>query len=122
MTMTYYSSTFSSTASNPPINLIGGMGTPSTAQESGTLGWLHGNKVWFYSSTNAPSDVAGVAAITDAGLLGMRAGDVVIGVTASGGSTTAYPWLGVIVCSAGSTNPGGICSTVGGQIASNYNT
>ncbi len=122
MTMTYYSSTFSSTASNPPIHIAGGIGTPSTSQESGSLGWLHGNKVWFYSSTNAPSDCAGVAAFTDGAALGMRAGDLVLGITASGGTTTAYPWMGVIVCSAASTAPGGLVSTAGGQIASNWNT
>ena len=122
MTMTYYSSTTSSTATNPPVHIAGGLGFQSTQQETGTLGWLHGNKVWFYSSTNAPADCAGVAAFTDGAALGMRAGDVMIGVTSSGGSTTAYAWLGVIVASAASTAPGGLVSTAGGQIASNWNT
>lgn len=122
MTMTYYSTTTSSTASNPPIAIAGGMAFQSTQQETGTLGWLHGNRVWFYSSTNAPSDCAGVAAFTDGAALGMRVGDVVLGVTASGGSTTAFAWLGVIVASAASTAPGGLVSTAGAQIASNFNT
>ncbi len=122
MTMTYYSSTTSSTTSNPPIKLISGLGVQSTSQETGTLGWLHGNALWFYSSTNAPTDCAGVAAFTDANALGIRAGDVVIGVTGSGGSTTPYPWLGVFVASAASTNPGGVASTAGGQISSNFTT
>ena len=122
MTMTYYSSTTSSTTSNPPIKLTGGLGVQSTQQETGTLGWLHGNGLWFYSSTNAPTDCAGVAAFTDANALGIRAGDVLIGVTGSGGSTTPYPWLGVFVASAASTNPGGILSTAGGQISSNFTT
>lgn len=121
MTITYYSSTTSSTTSNPPINFEGGLADQSTTQETGTLGWLHGNNVWFYSSTNAPSDLTGVNAITDANLLGIKVGDVVIGVTSSGGSTTPVgPWIGVWVATAGSTNPGGLMSTAGGQISSNW--
>ncbi len=120
MTMTYYSSTTSSTTSNPLINLVDGIGVGSTQKETGTLGWLHGNNVWFYSSTNAPSDLQTVGAVSDANILGVFAGDVVIGVTSSGGSTNPHqPWIGVFVASAASTNPGGLMSTAGGQISSN---
>lgn len=125
MTVTYYGSTGGTggtSAANPPLHIAGGIGSPSTGQEAGGLGWLHGNKVWFYSSTNAPADMAGVAAFSDGYALGMKAGDLVLGITASGGTTTAYPWMGVIVCSAASTAPGGLVSTAGGQIASNFNT
>ena len=133
MTGTYYSSTFSSTSSNPPIHIMGGLERQSTSQETGTLGWLHGNKVWSYSSTNTPGDCATVNFFTDAFQLGMRPGDIVLGVTASGGSThvgfpttgqtsgvstqQGGPWIGVIT---GSSAGSDFCSTVGGQISTNY--
>ena len=119
MTMTYYSSTFSSTSSNPPIQIAGGLGMQSTAQETGTLGWLHGNKVWFYSSTNAPADLAGVNAITDGKALGMKPGDVILGVCASGGSTVGYAYLMVVNPSSAGAND---VSTAGVTCSVNANT
>ena len=121
--MTYYSSTFSSTSSNPPIEIFGGFGRQSTGQETGSLGWLHGNKVWFYSSTNGSSECAVANFFTDAVQLGMRPGDIVLGVTASGGSTTPAVsstdvgvWIGVVT---GSSAGSDVCSTLGGQLSAN---
>ena len=121
MAGTYYSSTFSSTSSNPPIHVMGGLGRQSTGQETGSLGWLHGNKVWFYSSTNGSSDCAVANFFTDAVKLGMSPGDIVLGVTASGGTTDVGVvtgehgiWIGVITGSSAGSN---VCSTLGGQIS-----
>ena len=92
MTITYNGSTAGSTASNPPSVLAMAMGG-AIANSPG----LTGAKVWFYTSTNTAADMySSSAAIPDGYDLGMRTGDIVLGVTASAASTTPIGYFGVV--------------------------
>ena len=126
MTQSYYGTTSGSTLRNPP-NLLyavvggqipnaGDLVVPSTIPNMQL-----GGKVWFYSSTNAPSDMTGAQGIIDGGRLGMKNGDLLIGVCVSSwitssGQGNAYPYLGILVSSETSV------STAGFRIATNYTT
>ena len=96
MTMTYFGATAASTAANPPVLLYSVVG--GQIQYPGVLtASAKGGKVWFYSSTNAPTDVDDAGAISDGGALGMKPGDVLIGVMNGGAATTdCYPYIGIL--------------------------
>jgi len=120
MTMTYYGTTAATTSQNPPLSLVSVMG--GTIPYSGDLSsGAKGGRLWLYSSTNAASDLAvtaNVGAITDGRALGMKNGDVLIGVTnGTGGSalsSDATPFIGVLYSS--------ISTAAGFSICSNYTT
>lgn len=99
MGLTYNGATAGSTLANPPVildSVIGGQLPNSPG--------LLGAKVWFITSTNAATDFSGTLnAINDGIALGVKAGDVLIGVTATAGSTSPILYLGVFVSSAAST-------------------
>lgn len=94
MTITYNGSTAGSTSANPPVVIAQAM--------SGTIAnapGVKGAKLWFYTSTNAATDVATgqATSFTDATRLGMSEGDVVLGVySTSAGSTVPFLYLGVV--------------------------
>lgn len=91
MTITYNGTTAGSTSQNPPsvlAEVIGG-------QFSNSPG-LTGGKLWLYSSTNVIADLTAPNAITDGAALGMKAGDPVIVVTSSAGSSAPIVALGVV--------------------------
>ena len=105
--MTYASSTLGSTATNPPIELVSVL---SGSNASG-LG-MAGRATWFYTSTHTAVEVVAANFISDAKTLGMTAGDLMFGVTASAASTTPIGWMGVIVS----------VSTSGANLSSNVLT
>lgn len=119
MTMTYYSSTISATGTtnkNVPHVLFGTVGGRIQYPGDLTTRAMGGN-LWFYSSTNAPSDAAGAGVFTDGGLLGMKPGDVLIGVMNGGAATTdCYPYIGILNSTQSSL------STAAFNITSNYTT
>lgn len=96
MTMTYYGTTATSTSRNPPVVLYSVVG--GQLQYPGDLTTkAMGGKVWFYSSTNAQTDVDDAGAFSDGGVLGMKPGDVLIGVVNGGAATTdCYPYIGIL--------------------------
>lgn len=108
----YVGSTAASTASNPPVvlkSVIGGVlsncNTGSTTPVSNLAVGSMGGKLWMYSSTNNTTDVAGVAGFfNDGPQLGMKLGDVLIGIYSTANSTTPIAYMGVLVSSAGSTS------------------
>ncbi len=114
MTMTYNGTTAGSTAANPPVLLaaaIGGHvlfatsgGASSTGSFAGLPNGASGAKLWFYSSTNAYTDVIGAATFNDGVALGMTIGDFLIGVQTSANSTSPFVYIGALVTSAGSTS------------------
>ena len=122
MTMTYNGSTATSTAANPPVllySVVGGkIQYPGVLHTSTTL--ARGGKVWFYSSTNAQTDVDDAGAFSDGGRLGMTPGDILIGVvTGIGGgisSTDMYCYIGVLNSTESSL------SSAAYNICSNYAT
>lgn len=123
MALTYNGSTAGSTVANPPLvvaQTIGGKfpwvtsGTTDATVEYGS-----GGKIWFYSSTNLCTDLSSTAqvnAFSDGIALGMKRGDVLIGVQTSAGSTSPTLFLGVISASAASTG----FSLTTGYITSTY--
>lgn len=126
MTQSYYGTTAGSTLRNPPLVLYSVMGgqipQPGDLVVTGASPASQvGGKVWFYSSTNAPADMVTAQGIIDGGRLGMRNGDVLIGVCVSSfitssGQGNAYPYMGVLVSSESSV------STAGYRLATNYST
>ena len=116
MTMTYYGTTAVSTSRNPPSLLYSVVG--GQLQYPGDLTTkAMGGKVWFYSSTNAPTDVDDAGSISDGGRLGMSRGDVLIGVVNGGAATTdCYPYIGIL------NSTESTLSTAAYNITSNYTT
>jgi hypothetical protein len=107
--MSYSGTTAASTLANPPLQIARGVGGVNTIS-TGTGG---GRGLWFYGSSNGSTELVSNTFFTDAFYLGMKAGDVVIGVHATGSSVGVS--LGVI--GAVTTLGAGVAST-GGQIAS----
>ncbi len=106
--MAYSGSTAASSVANPPIQLV--KGVANTTNTGSTT--LAGNGVWFYSSTNGSTECHATSFFTDAYYLGMKAGDVIIGVSNTGSSV--HTWVGVVgaVTTAGAaTNASLIAST-----------
>lgn len=106
--MAYSGTTAATTVANPPIQLTKGLGG---GVQSGSTGGT-GTGLWFYSSTNGTTEVHASNFFTDAYYLGMKAGDVVIGVSNTGSS--AHVWVGVlgaVTTSGAATNASVIAST-----------
>lgn len=95
--MSYFSSTLGSTTSNPPRQIFGPIAqtaiVPGTAQTLTTQGSTAtnvpsgaggGGSLWYYASTNLTTDLVAAGFFSDGGALGMRAGDMVMGVQLSG--------------------------------------
>lgn len=116
MTMTYLGTTAASSAANPPVVLAASVG--GQIQWPGVLTTrAMGGKVWFYSSTNIMTDCDDAGAFTDGGVLGMRPGDLLLGVFNGGAATTdAYAFFGVLNSTQSSLSTGAY------NIASNYTT
>lgn len=93
MTTTYSGTTAGATSANPPI-LISNPQAGTIANAPGSKG----AKLWFYTSTNAATDVAlNANTFTDGKVLGMAEGDVLIGVySTSAGSTVQFMYMGVL--------------------------
>ena len=80
MTATYYGTTAGSTLQNPPIVVAQAM--------MGVIGnapGMKGGRLWFYTSTNYSTDISnsGTPIILDAEALGMKSGDLLLGVASS---------------------------------------
>ena len=78
MTATYYGATAASTLANPPV-VIGQTMSGSLNNSPGYLG----AKLWFYSSSNASTDISNSECFSDGQALGMQVGDVVLCVKAA---------------------------------------
>lgn len=103
--MTYSGATAASSLANPPMRIAGGMGGVSE-QSTATGG---GRGVWMYNSSHATSDLFSSNFFTDAFYLGMKAGDLIMGVSCTGSSV--YVWVGAV--SAVTTNGANVNSSGG---------
>ena len=106
---TYFGTTAATSAANPPI-VIGG-GLTSGVNTASTLG--NGSRLWFYNTTLGTSELLTVGAISDGYNLGMRSGDMIIGVSCTGSSAAAFMGVLAVVASSGAS----IAST-GGSLSS----
>lgn len=92
MTVTYNGTTAGSTSQNPPVLIAQAM-AGSISNSPG----LTAAKLWFYTSTNASTDLSDTSGgFSDGYGLGMRAGDVVICVQATAGSTLPITTVGTV--------------------------
>lgn len=94
--MAYSGTTGGSTSANPPVELLAPIGgSIANAAPAPT-----GAKVWGYRSTDAFTDIVGSSAsayFTDGYALGMKAGDVIIGVCGTATAmSSAYVYVGVV--------------------------
>jgi hypothetical protein len=90
MTITYNGTTAGSTSANPP--LVVGQTMANVTNSPG----LTGGKIWFYTSTNVAADLTAPAAFTDGHSMGMKVGDIMLGVTSSAGSSAPIFFAGVV--------------------------
>lgn len=104
--MSYFGTT--STAPNPPVEVSQGIAPVSTAYAT-----FPGNRVWRYNSTMSATEPAVPGYFTDGKNLGMKTGDIVMGVLGTtGGSSSPIAYLGVV----------GLVSTSGASLSSNILT
>jgi len=118
MALTYNGATAGTTLANPPILAHSFSWNGSVPNSPG----LTGAKLWFFTSTNVVADLTAPGAIADGYSLGMRVGDILLGVSASAGSSSPIAFLGVVGLQAsGSTAIPGL-NTSGVSISSNFMT
>lgn len=100
--MSYSGTTSTSTNYNPPIQIARGVGGVNAVTTGGG-----GRGLWLYATSDESTNLIGTTYFTDAKNLGMKAGDVVISVHATGSS------IGISIGAIGvvSTNGAGVSST-----------
>lgn len=115
--MSYSGTTASSTLTNPPILVGGKIGGPVLNMGSTLIGAAGGQgaQLWFYASTETSTGILAANYFTDGSRLGMKAGDVMIAVSNTGG-TTSNLVIGVIT--SGST--AGYGMSTGAMITSTF--
>lgn len=115
--MAYNGTTAGATLANPPVLMASGMGgrVLNNGSTIGGTGAGSGCQWWHYTSTDSSTAPMTANYFTDAKYIGMRAGDVVIQVGATG-STFG---VSVNVLGAVSTSGAAYAST-GAQISSTY--
>ena len=118
--MAYSGSTAASSVANPPIKVvIGGMGysnPASTALSTAVPGGKQGANLWYYSSTNSSTQAMDSNFFSDAWYLGMRPGDLVMGVYYSSAASSVVTYFGAIN---GVSTDGASLST-GGTVTSTF--
>lgn len=116
--MAYNGSTAGSTLANPPMLVWGAMGgrVLNNGSTINGTGAGSGAQIWFYSSTDSSTAPFAANYFTDAQRLGMRGGDVVLQVGATGST------LGVSVNVLGTVSSAGAAyASSGAQISSTFN-
>jgi hypothetical protein len=97
--MAYNGTTAASSVSNPPRALFQGVGGSVTSSGFDGIGHAggHAGSLWSYVSTDTTAEVVAAGFFTDGQRLGMRPGDLVLGVshTTTVGSS-GVGWLGVV--------------------------
>ncbi len=116
--MAYNGSTAGSTLANPPVLMFSGMGgrVLNNGSTLGGTGAGMGLQMWLYSSTDSSTAPLAANYFTDAKALGMKAGDVVLHVGATGST------VGVSVNVLGAVSTSGAAyASAGSQISSTFN-
>lgn len=100
--MAYFGSTASSSVANPPRQLLSasinaaGASTGLVPQAILASPNGQGGSVWYYCSTNTTAEVVASNFFTDGKYLGMRPGDLVMGVGFATSGTSGVGWMGVV--------------------------
>lgn len=128
--MAYFGTTAASSISNPPRQLIAGFANNpalpgsteflstqgSTAAYANAPGGIGGG-LWFYASTNLTTDLTAANFFSDAFYMGMRAGDMVMGVQFTSAGSSAISFQGVIT----SVTTAGAALSTGSLMTSTFN-
>jgi hypothetical protein len=97
--MAYNGTTAASSVANPPRALVQGLGGFPSSSGFDDIGHpgAHAGSLWSYVSTNTTAEVVATGFFTDGKVLGMRPGDLVLGVshTTTVGSS-GVGWMGVV--------------------------
>lgn len=100
--MAYFGSTAASSVANPPRQLLSA-GFSGAAASTGLLPQAvlgtpngQGGSLWHYCSTNTTAEVVASNFFTDGKALGMRPGDLVLGVGFATSGTSGVGWMGVV--------------------------
>lgn len=113
--MAYSGTTAASSVSNPPNQIARVIGGRLSASSSASAGG--GGGLWLYNSTNLTTDMTVASFFTEAYYLGMKQGDIVMGVHASSaGSTTQVAYVGAV----GAVTTAGAALSTGGTITSTF--
>jgi hypothetical protein len=115
--MSYNGSTAGSTLANPPILMAGIIGgrVLNNGSTIGGTGEGSGGQLWLYTSTDSSTAPFTANYFTDAKRLGMRAGDVVMQVGATGST------FGISLNVLGAVSTAGAAyASTGSQISSTY--
>ena len=111
--MAYSGTTAASSVANPPNQIARVVGGRLSASSSASVGG--GGGLWLYNSTNATTDMTAAAFFTEAYYLGMKQGDIVMGVQASSaGSTTQIAYVAAL----GAVTTAGAALSTGGTMTS----
>ncbi len=114
--MAYSGTTAASSVANPPNQIARVVGGRLSASSSASAGG--GGGLWLYNSTNLTTDMTATSFFSEAYYLGMKQGDLVMGVQASSaGSTTQIAFMGVV----GAVTTAGAALSTGGTITSTFN-
>lgn len=116
--MAYNGSTAGSTLANPPILMFSAVGGKvlNNGSTLGGTGAGMGANMWLYTSTDSSTAPFTASYFTDAYFLGMRAGDVVLQVGATGSTIgVSLNVLGAV------TTAGAAYASTGAQISSTFN-
>jgi hypothetical protein len=118
--MSYYGTTQLSSLVNPPRQLVAGIAnvpalTGSTAYlttQGSTAAFAQGpgnagGGLWYYCSTNTSTEAQATNFFSDGFYLGMRPGDIVMGVSFTSLGSSVTTWLGAVT----------VVSTAGAQLS-----
>lgn len=128
--MAYFGTTAASSVSNPPRQLIAPFAnnaavagsTAFLSTQGSTAAYANapggaGGALWYYASTNATTDLTSANFFSDAFYIGMRPGDLVMGVqfTSAGSSVTTFQG------GLGAVSTAGAALSTGSLITSTFN-
>lgn len=107
--MAYAGATAASSLTNPPMRIAGGLG--GINENSTATGG--GRGVWLYNSSHSTTQMTDSNFFSDAYYLGMKQGDIVMGVNSTGSSAAVYMGAVGAVTTAGAAlaSTGGILSS-----------
>jgi hypothetical protein len=98
--MAYSGSTAGTTSANPPRQIVSGLanipGTTGLSTAPSAAGG-QGGGLWYYVSTNATTDIVASGFFSDGKALGMRPGDLVMGVQFTSAGSSLISFFGPIV-------------------------
>ena len=98
--MAYSGTTAATSLANPPRKIVEGIagnaGTTGLSTAPSAPG-AQGGALWYYSSTNSTTDLVAAGFFSDGKLLGMRPGDMVMGVQFTSAGSSVITFQGAII-------------------------